>query len=131
MAFPDRIEQSNKEIQVVFNGAYIAKARNSLLVWEKPNTRPQHYFPKDALLRENVAIIPLSSTAYRSEEGWLGEDRYDLRVDDKGTTYSLFPIGKLAGYFKLPFDEMGMGSSLSSTLHSTSSCKQFHKRDTD
>ena len=112
MAFPDRVETSHREVQVVFGGVYIAKTKTPLLVWDQPRTRPQYYLPESSLLHDNIQTRPVENDN-KGDGIDVGQDYYELSVGDKRTVLSAFRSGPLNSYIKLRFNEMGISSPLS------------------
>lgn len=112
MTFPDRVETSRREVQVVFGGVYVAKTRVPLLVWDQPKTRPQYYLPEDSLLHHNIQTRPLADDTTGNDID-VGQDFYELAVGGRRTVFSAFRDGLVNNYIKLHFDDMGISVPLS------------------
>ena len=114
---PHRVEPSSREIQVVFGGEYIASTNAPLLVWDRADTRPQYYVPKNSLLLRNPQIkfnlIVDAATNTHANPTHEGDgdagavEFFELTVGGKSTVVTTFKVGILEGYVRLEFADMG------------------------
>src|SRR5690349_14126917 len=75
---PPRLEETNKEIKIVFNGVTIVKSNNAKRVLETSHP-PVYYIPQADILLDYLFLVSGSSFCE-----WKGEAvYYSVRVNDK------------------------------------------------